>query len=202
MSWPMLSLIVAVILGGGVLGVAANHWMSVESEVDSLQGALPSVQISENGGSAETAGVRSSTNPAFRIGPFNVRLTGSAAPVNPFVPAVATVAANSWPQAPQLPGLLAPGAPGAPSPPPQAAAAKEPATRIDKPPATAEILLTGVIQGEPPLAVIRFRDQSYFLKIGDLIADSWRLEEINERSCVIRHGNRRAVIPIQGGNPQ
>ena len=69
-------------------------------------------------------------------------------------------------------------------------------------PKASEIVLTGVIQGDPPLAVVRFRGQSLFLKIGEGIADTWRLAEINERSVVFRLGAQRVEIPIQGGSAE
>ncbi len=69
-------------------------------------------------------------------------------------------------------------------------------------PRVEELALTGIIQGEPPLAVIRYGGQSHFLKIGDRVADSWRLEEIKERSAVLKLGEERVEVPIQGGSSQ
>jgi len=41
-----------------------------------------------------------------------------------------------------------------------------------------------------------------FLKIGDQVADTWRLVEIKERSVLLQLGERRVEIPIQGGNSE
>lgn len=84
-----------------------------------------------------------------------------------------------------------------PSPSPAPSVAPVPAG-----PRVEELSLTGIIQGEPPLAVVRYGGQSHFLKIGDRVADSWRLEEIKERSAVLKLGEERVEIPIQGGSSQ
>ena len=60
--------------------------------------------------------------------------------------------------------------------------------------------IIGIVQGEPALAVVKSEGQSFYLKIGDQIADTWRLEAIKERSVILRLGGRRVEIPIQGGN--
>lgn len=65
-------------------------------------------------------------------------------------------------------------------------------------PAPPEII--GIVQGEPPLVVVKSEGQSFYLKIGDQVADTWRLEAIKERSAIFRLGGRRVEIPIQGGN--
>jgi hypothetical protein len=60
--------------------------------------------------------------------------------------------------------------------------------------------IIGIVQGEPPLVVVKSEGQSFYLKIGDQVADTWRLEAIKERSAIFRLGGRRVEIPIQGGN--
>jgi len=69
-------------------------------------------------------------------------------------------------------------------------------------PAVEELAVTGIVDGEPPLAVVRFSGRSLFLKIGDAVADTWRLVEIKERSVLFQLGARRVEVPIQGGGSQ
>jgi hypothetical protein len=65
-----------------------------------------------------------------------------------------------------------------------------------------QFTLAGLIQGDPPLAVIRYEDQTLFLKIGDQVADTWRLVEVKERSAIFQLGEQRVEVPIQGGSSQ
>jgi hypothetical protein len=62
--------------------------------------------------------------------------------------------------------------------------------------------IVGIVQGEPPLAVAKSDGQSFYLKVGDQIADTWRLVAIKDRSVVFRLGGRRVEVPIQGGNSE
>lgn len=66
----------------------------------------------------------------------------------------------------------------------------------------ADLNLTGLVQGDPPVAVVQYQGQSLFLKIGDLVADSWRLVEIKERSAIFQMGARRVEVPIKGGSSE
>jgi hypothetical protein len=65
-----------------------------------------------------------------------------------------------------------------------------------------ELGVTGIVQGDPPLVVVQYEDQSFYLKVGDQVADTWRLEEIKERSAVFQLGEQRVEIPIKGGSSQ
>jgi hypothetical protein len=84
----------------------------------------------------------------------------------------------------------------APKPPTVPAAAATPAV------APEELALTGVVQGDPPVAVVQYQGQSLFLKIGDQVADSWRLVEVRERSAIFQMGARRVEVPIKGGSSE
>lgn len=87
---------------------------------------------------------------------------------------------------------------------PAQSAVKRPKTAPPTPaaPRADEIVLTGIVEGDPALAVLRYQGQSLFLKIGDQVADTWRLVEIKERSVLLQLGERRVEIPIQGGNSE
>ena len=69
-------------------------------------------------------------------------------------------------------------------------------------PSIADVALTGIVQGDPPVAVLRYGGQSHFLKIGDQVADTWRLVEIRESSAILQMGGRRVEIQIRGGSSQ
>jgi hypothetical protein len=58
------------------------------------------------------------------------------------------------------------------------------------------------VQGDPPVAVVRYEGQSFFLKIGDQVADTWRLVEFKERSAIFQLGAQRVEIPIKGGSSE
>jgi hypothetical protein len=62
------------------------------------------------------------------------------------------------------------------------------------------ITVSGIVGGDSPVAVVQYGGQSFFLKIGDRLADTWRLVETRERSVIFRQGKQRVEIPIQGGS--
>ena len=88
---------------------------------------------------------------------------------------------------PALPGVVAPGAAAVPL--------VEPAAPKEKP----QPMLTGIIHGDPPLVVVSYRGKSYFLKIGEPLADNWILASIKEQSAVFNDGERAIEISIAGG---
>jgi hypothetical protein len=67
-------------------------------------------------------------------------------------------------------------------------------------PAADSLSLVGIIQGDPALAVVKYDGQSFFLKIGEQVADTWRLEQIGERSATFSLGKRRVEIPLHEGS--
>lgn len=128
-----------------------------------------------------------------------------APPDNPFLPtpadplparaegAAAAAMAGAGRGIPSLPPVSAVPAPVAPVPVPGTGAARSSAPE-------GELEVVGIVQGEPPLAVVRWQGQSFYLKVGDQVADTWRLVAVRERSAIFRLGEQRVEIPIQGGN--
>ena len=138
-----------------------------------------------------------------------VRMAQLVAPADPFRPSAAPAKPVSFaapPAASPFPAhLVLPPAGQAPAPAASgaeksaAAAAPQPNEQSSAP-SPDEIAVTGIIQGDPPLAVVRYAGTSLFLKIGDQVADTWRLEQIKERSAVFQLGAQRVEVPIKGGS--
>jgi hypothetical protein len=134
---------------------------------------------------------------------FSLRPVDVTPPPNPFeatpLAAPAPVGAAGVGPVGRAPGPLPPAGGVVEAAPVVAAPGKAPAAA---PPAADELQLTGIVQGDPPLAVVQFQGQSLFLKIGDQVADSWRLVEIKERSAIFQMGARRVEVPIKGGSSE
>ncbi|MBM3457177.1 MAG: hypothetical protein FJX77_01385 [Armatimonadetes bacterium] len=109
-----------------------------------------------------------------------------------------------------VPVAVVPRAPASPSakpaPKPAARPAAKPAARPAAKPTTPgqsgpeRPILTGVVQGDPPVAVVRWGGQTMFLRVGDQVAGLWRLEQVKENSAVFRLGEQRVETHIQGGS--
>lgn len=135
------------------------------------------------------------------------RLVDVVAPENPFLRTAADpVAFAPVGNSASVPAAAA-GMPAARG----AAPAATPGTVLSQParpvaapaqPSADDLALTGIVQGDPPVAVVRYSGQSLFLKIGDQVADTWRLVEIKERSALFQLGAQRVEIPIKGGSSE
>lgn len=132
---------------------------------------------------------------------FSLRSVQTDVPPDPFQPVAmqqpiqrSPLAAQSLQVEAQQPALRS-----APAAKPAPAEPAAPAAPEVKPEALA---LTGIVQGDPPVAVVQFQGQSLFLKIGDQVADSWRLVEVKERSAIFQMGARRVEVPIKGGSSE
>jgi hypothetical protein len=114
--------------------------------------------------------------------------------------------------APQFPPLLvAPRVPTLQKPAAAADKREAPSARPGTPAPTAALAptaapapverptLTGIIQGDPPLVIVRYEGQTLFLKVGDRAGTAWKLEEIRESSAVFRMGDQRVEVLVQGG---
>lgn len=77
---------------------------------------------------------------------------------------------------PARPGGPAPGEPGAP-----------------------KLTLTGVIAGQPSMAVIREDDQRHFVRVGDRIGDRYRVSAIGRQEVVLVGGGGKLVLRLRGG---
>jgi hypothetical protein len=63
-----------------------------------------------------------------------------------------------------------------------------------------EVRLRGIIRGTPDLALILVDGQTYFLKAGDTVTDSWAVGEIKDNSVVLRSGDHVRELQIEGGS--
>lgn len=90
-------------------------------------------------------------------------------------------------------------APGAPPERPTGAAA-EPAGEPDRPVAVAEapsvtrLKLEGVMTGRYTMAVIRHEGKPYFVKVGDEVAERYRVQEIRSGREVVLIGQGGAIV--------
>ncbi len=177
-----------------------------------------------------SAGTEAPAPPAMRHSSVQrlpeLRFTDITPPENPFrpsttgqmvggpmanAPQASTGGLESFSGAPALPPVFSAPAEAslggqAPRTTAKSAKAARPAPRAEDTtpvgPRADELAVTGIIQGDPAIAVVRFGGQSLFLKIGDQVADTWRLAAIGERSATFLNGEQRVEIPIKGGNSQ
>ena len=194
----------AVVLVAGVLAVGGGVGLAV-NQAHSARAAVQAPLAGSDAGSDESGTVTAQEVVATEAAvapllpkPAAVRVAEVTAPANPFLPSPAPALpkpVNPGPgnngQIAALNGQAAPAAPALPKPEPAPAA-----------PSLDDVQLSGIVHGEPPLAVLKYQGQSLFLKIGDQVADTWRLTEIKERSAVFQLGGRRIEIQIQGGSSQ
>ena len=206
-----LKLFVAgALLAGGITGLACNRVLGGNPErgarVGQLlaagAGTLPAPAESQGGGAVPvgTAGVSG----------VRIRLPEVTPPADPFAPAtadptgvrIATASVSIGPAAGAVPSPADRGKP-APALPPATGEMPAEGTNAAPPASLPEdMALIGIIQGEPPLAVVRQGGQSLFLKVGDQVADTWRLVEIKERSAIFQLGEQRVDLSIKGDSSQ
>lgn len=191
--------VAGALLAGGVAGLVVNHGAAFGGASAARQAVpvpvegsplrevalLPVADVAAGSG-ARDAGFRVvAVNVVPPDDPFRPTKADALAPVLPVKPA-AKPAGEDVRFAPRA-GAVSKSA-GAEPPPP--------APRLEG------VTVAGIIQGEPPVALVRHSGQSLFLKVGDQVAGSWRLAEINERSAVFQLGEQRVEVPIQGGSSQ
>lgn len=204
-------LVTGILLAGGVSGLLFNRVLAASDSP-----ARPT--LSSPAGGAEAAAAASSL-PLARSVPvvektgeraagIPVRRTASAlvAPPDPFQPTRSAPETAAVAAAPEAAPVEAPAEAGAPGEAgeetqglegPRKSSAPAPAVQAPPPEAMAVV---GIIRGDPSLAVVLYEGQSFYLKVGDQVADTWRLEEIKERSAVFQLGAQRVEVPIKGGS--
>jgi hypothetical protein len=195
--------IAGVLVVGGGVGLVFNRPAGAEGSAAAVVPGDPATDLT----TPVTTARETLPAPTLVRSSMPVRFADAAAPDNPFL----RTAAEPVGLVPAATGAasVSPGAGAAPTRPALAARSSVPAApgHVDVPatpaaPAAEDLLLTGVVQGEPPLAVVKFSGQSFFLKIGDQVADTWRLVEIKERSAMFQLGAQRVEIPIKGGSSE
>ncbi len=197
-------LVAGVLALGGGIGFAFNRTTPHRADIRSASASDVDGQDAASLGAESVAAQGEPTVASFPAGPAALRLAEVIPPDNPFLPTAATAeprpaAAPALPQAlPGAAGARVKIAPARTAP----VAARKPAPAVAPAPSPDELVLSGIVHGEPPLAVVKFSGQSLFLKTGDQVADTWRLTEIKERSAVFQLGERRIEIQIQGGSSQ
>jgi hypothetical protein len=60
------------------------------------------------------------------------------------------------------------------------------------------ITLSGIIEGDPPVAIFRRGDNRFFVKPGDQFAGNYRVIEISSQSVTVAHGSKRQSLLIGG----
>lgn len=88
------------------------------------------------------------------------------------------------------------------APAPNVTEGSEPATDFspDVAPSTGEtsLILTGVIDGKDSVAILRQDDQRFFVKVGDLVGEGYRVQSISRQQVVLA-GQQGKVILRMGG---
>jgi hypothetical protein len=194
--------IAGVLVVGGGIGLAINRPADAQSSSAAVVPGDPATDVA----TPVTTAAETLPAPTLVRTSTTMRFTDTTPPENPFLrtmaapPVLASAPAGNsggaaFGSAPVLPAVGAhAGAKKAPKP------ADTPVAPTA--PSADDLQLTGVVQGDPPVAVVRFSGQSFFLKIGDQVADTWRLVEIKERSALFQLGAQRVEIPIKGGSSE
>ena len=60
------------------------------------------------------------------------------------------------------------------------------------------LTLTGIVDGKQTVAILRQNDQRYFVKVGDLVGDGYRVQSIGRQQVVLA-GQQGKVILRMGG---
>jgi len=60
------------------------------------------------------------------------------------------------------------------------------------------LTLTGIVEGKQTVAILRQNDQRYFVKVGDLVGDGYRVQSIGRQQVVLA-GQQGKVILRMGG---
>ena len=69
-----------------------------------------------------------------------------------------------------------------------------PPGETEGPPIQTGLTLAGVVTGQPSLAVIRYEGKRYYVKVGDSVADTYRVEAIRGGSEVVLAGQQGTVV--------
>ncbi len=195
-TWSLAALVTGVL----VLGGAGGFWLNNVFASDE-GGSQPPAPPAAPAAAVTPPAAEPAVVPAAAVRPTTAlrpRLPALSvvAPPDPFKPApVAPVVVARQP-ASVLPPATGRGAAQAAWPAPE----REPEPEPAQAPQADRFALVGIIQGDPSLVVVQYEGQSFYLKVGDQVADTWRLVEIKERSAVFQLGAQRVEVPIQGGS--
>jgi hypothetical protein len=63
----------------------------------------------------------------------------------------------------------------------------------------AKLTLTGIIAGQPSMAVIREDDQRHFVRVGDRVGDRYRVSAIGRQEVVLVGGEGKLILRLRGG---
>jgi hypothetical protein len=205
-------LVGGVLTFGAVAGLVLNHTAAAGRTVNAASVAVIPPAAQPAPAATPVAGRGQKVQAAAPAAPEAVvRMAQLVAPEDPFRPSAAPAApirfaappaARPFPAHLVLPPAGQAAAPAASGAEKSAAAAAPQPTERTSAPSPDEFAVTGIIQGDPPLAVVRYAGTSLFLKIGDQVADTWRLVEINERSVRFQLGEQRVEVPIKGGSSE
>ena len=61
---------------------------------------------------------------------------------------------------------------------------------------TEQFWLTGVVEGDIPLAVIRKGDAHYFVRQGEILPEGWQVSKIGSQSATLTKGKQRLTLQL------
>lgn len=190
------TLIKGLVLIFAVLGVGAGLLLREVVR----QGDAAAAQAASSPTTAPSAAARVST--ASREDRLSLTPVAVMPPPDPFAPLGPPPPAPAVSRPAQRMQIPAGARPAQPEPgyTPAAAAPSAPVQAASPPQGLPDdLVVTGIVDGERPLAVIQMNGATLFLKIGDTVADTWVLDEIGQRSVVLRSGASKRTFAIQGG---
>lgn len=190
------TLIKGLVLIFAVLGVGAGLLLREVVR----QGDAAAAQAASSPTTAPSAAARVSTaSREDRLALTPVAVMPPPDPFAPLGPPPPAPAVSRPAQRMQIPAGARPAQPE-PGYTPAAAAPSAPVQAASSPQGLPDdLVVTGIVDGERPLAVIQMNGATLFLKIGDTVADTWVLDEIGQRSVVLRSGASKRTFAIQGG---
>jgi hypothetical protein len=69
-----------------------------------------------------------------------------------------------------------------------------PPGETEQPPIQTGLTLAGIVTGPPTIAVIRYEGKPYYVKVGESVADVYRVEAIRGGNEVVLAGQQGTVV--------
>ena len=167
-----------LVLALGALGLALYTFRGKPASAPAPSGPAAPAPAAEEAGEEVAKAPAEGTTPTEGGGP-------SAAGTDPFSRPSAAPAAGTEGTA----GTGEAGA-GVPTPVP----VEPPPGEVERPPDQTGFRLEGIVTGQPSFAVIRHEGKAYFVKVGDSVANTYRVEAIRGGNEVVLAGQQGTLV--------